>query len=191
VKPRVSNSTVFALCVLACVAPGLPLAAAEPSAAPPDFAWLAGNWLSCRADGYVEERWLGPSRGILVGATLTHGRRRTGFEYARIAPAADGAYAFHAQPGGRPPVEFRLVTNAPGQLVFENRDHDFPQRIEYRLDRAVLVARVSGEIDGRTVAEEWRYERRRDHGAAACPATAAPSDHALQEPAQCAADDNR
>jgi hypothetical protein len=63
VKPRVSNSTVFALCVLACVAPGLPLAAAEPSAAPPDFAWLAGNWLSCRADGYVEERWLGPSRG--------------------------------------------------------------------------------------------------------------------------------
>jgi hypothetical protein len=158
-KLRQLISIVLVVSVLATGPAGVRADAPEAGSvgAKPELDWLAGNWISCRGDSYVEERWLGPSRGILVGAMLTHGTRRTSFEYARIAPSADGTYVFHAQPAGRPQVEFRLVPAAAGHLVFENRAHDFPQRIIYWREGEALHARVEGLVRGTLESEEWQW----------------------------------
>jgi hypothetical protein len=42
----------------------------------------------------------------------------------------DGIF-YIAQPQGNPPTEFRLTESLGNRVVFENKAHDFPQRIVY------------------------------------------------------------
>ena len=47
-------------------------------------------------------------------------------------------------------------------MVFENLQHDFPQRILYWLDAAgAMHARIEGPQAGKTVSEEWVWTRAR------------------------------
>jgi hypothetical protein len=46
------------------------------------------------------------------------------------------------------------------KVVFENPDHDFPQRILYWLEDAdVLRARIEGTEDGENRGVEWTFRR--------------------------------
>jgi hypothetical protein len=143
--------------------PALALAlAAAPGAPAPDgidsLAWLAGHWEWSGPDRRVEELWLPPAGGMLLAL---HRDVRDGkpahFEYLRIEAREDGIF-YVASPGGRPPTDFRLVAREPARVVFENPAHDFPQRIEYRLDGDELVALV-GTLDPSARTEEWRWRR--------------------------------
>ena len=70
-----------------------------------------------------------------------------------------------ASPGGRSPsTPFRLVRSTPGPMheaVFENPDHDFPNRIIYRLseEEGVLTARIEGKRDVHTQSQDWTMKR--------------------------------
>jgi hypothetical protein len=131
------------------------VAAAAAAAVTPKLDWMAGDWVSCTPGEVVEERWLGPSRDVLVGVNLTRTEKGDSFEFIRVAHGAKGL-AYIAQPGGRPPVEFTLVEARPGYARFENPGHDFPRRIVYRRDGEALVAAATGLDDqGPT----WRFQR--------------------------------
>ncbi len=82
-----------------------------------------------------------------------------GFEYLRIEERPVGI-VYVAQPGGRPGTEFTLRKLQGTEVVFENPDHDFPQRIIYRIDEeGRLIARIEGRIGGSLRFKEWTYER--------------------------------
>ena len=135
------------------------LAAAQPGAtatAQPDLDWLSGYWLSC-ADGVeVSETWSNRRGGIMLGSSITSGDDSFGWEQTRIEASADGL-SFHAQPRGQPPASFRLVRSGPAEAVFENPEHDFPQRVIYRRDGDRLTGRIEGVAGGREQAMEWHY----------------------------------
>ena len=138
------------------------LAAAVASTSSPDLSWMAGDWVSCAPAEVVEERWLGPSRGTLVGVNLTRTPKGDSFEFIRVGQGAKGL-AYIARPGGRPAVEFTLVEAREGYARFENPDHDFPRRIVYRREGEILFAAATGLDDkGPT----WRMRR---GDASACP----------------------
>jgi hypothetical protein len=131
--------------------------------AAPDLGWMAGDWVSCTPREIVEERWLGPAGGGLVGVNLTRTPDGRSFEFLRVDQGAKGL-AYLASPGGRsPPTEFPLAEARPGYARFENPAHDFPKRIVYRREGAELHAEVSG--DGPTLS--WRMTAGE---ASACPA---------------------
>jgi hypothetical protein len=77
------------------------------------------------------------------------------FEFLRIAAGPDGVPVYWASPDGRPPVAFRLSQSGPGRVVFDNPQHDYPQRIAYQRSDGGLVATVSA-LDG-SHAMRWRY----------------------------------
>jgi hypothetical protein len=139
--------------VLAAVALclGLPVSAQE---AAPDLSWLAGHWRS-EADGRIsEELWTAPEGGIMLGLGRTiRGGRASGFEFLMIS--LEGEAAYHAQPGGRPPVRFALAEHGPERAVFENPGHDFPQRIAYVRDGDRLDAEISLLDGSRAVSWSW------------------------------------
>lgn len=116
--------------------------AAEPSKLAA-LDWITGAWMAQDGENTIEERWLGPYGDLMLGVSLTaNNGSAVAFEYLRIE-AKDGAITYLAQPGGRPPTAFKLVKHEPGLAVFENLEHDFPQRIIYRLiDKDHLTARV-------------------------------------------------
>ena len=77
-------------------------------AALPDLSWLGGDWRRCKDGEIVEERWLGPRGGLLIGANLTSSRGKASFENLRIA-AGEDTWIYWASPMGRTAVPFRLV----------------------------------------------------------------------------------
>src|SRR5437867_3346555 len=104
--------------------------------------WMAGTWVQKQALDTVQESWLGPQGGVMVAVNLTQDQKRgTSFEFLRIA-SKDGRPVYFASPQGRTPVEFPLTEMTENSVVFENKAHDFPQRIVYaREGNDVLVAR--------------------------------------------------
>lgn len=116
--------------------------------------WMAGYWLSCET-GEVAESWTGAGTGVLIGATLTQGQQ-AGFEFLRIADNGRGGYSYFSMPNGRSPAtEFAMVSNANSRAVFENLEHDFPQRIIYERNGEHLHARIEDASAAQGM--DWNY----------------------------------
>jgi hypothetical protein len=113
----------------------------------PSLDWIAGHWCADLGEEYVEEFWLPPHGGVAIGLGRTRtSDQTTAFEYFRIA-VLDGIQSYIAQPGGRPPTVFRRTASGERWVRFENPDHDFPRRIEYRREGDALRAEIAGPGD--------------------------------------------
>lgn len=129
------------------------LAALLLSTAAPDLSWMSGDWKLCAGGVVVEERWIGPADGLMVGASLTRSPKGAAFEHLRIAQTPEG-WAYLASPGGRPATAFVVKSAGASEVVFENLKHDFPKRIAYRRDGEALVAQISDETGK---GPSWRF----------------------------------
>ena len=109
-----------------------------------EFAWLAGS-RSVKGNTLIEERWTDPASNMMLGVSRTvRGDKVVEFEFLRIEARADGLF-YVAQPGGRPPTDFKLTKWDGTEAIFENPEHDFPKRVIYRrMPDNVVVAKVDG-----------------------------------------------
>lgn len=121
-----------------------------------DMSWMAGYWLDCAGGREASETWSDPRAGLSVGHAVTISGGEVSFEVSHIGPTAAG-FAYVAQPGGVPPTAFVLIESGPGRAVFANPENDFPTRVIYERDGAVLKARIEGEIDGLARSMEWNF----------------------------------
>lgn len=122
------------------------------------LAWLAGSWVQQDDKRTVREVWFAPVDGVMAGLsqTLRPGRKPS-IEFMTISAEPDGA-TFTAHPADQAPTPFVLKPGlGRNEAVFENLDHDFPQRIIYRRCGEDLCARIEGAVKGRLQAQEWRY----------------------------------
>lgn len=123
--------------------------------------WLAGSWSGSKGGVVSEEHWTSSAGGALIGLHKdVKGDRMTSFEFLRIELDAERRVCYVASPRGGAPTSFCATELGARRVVFENRAHDFPQRIHYWLDaEGRLHARVEGSVDGREVGEEWVWSR--------------------------------
>jgi len=139
-------------------------AAAEERAAPPpriaDLGWLAGCWSMSTGERTVHEQWMPPGGDSLLGMSRTAAPGRTlEHEFIRIV-ARDETLVFVALPSGQPEASFRLRSSGPRELVFENPEHDFPQRIGYKSESDdQLTAWVEGRHGDRERRIDFPYRR--------------------------------
>lgn len=123
-----------------------------------DLGFMTGSWRLTRGDSVVEEHWTGPRGGTLFGIGRTmRGDETSAFEFLRIEARRDGIY-YVASPSGRPATPFKLRQFAKDRVVFENRAHDFPQRIAYWREGDRLCAEVSGTAKGKPSTERWCWD---------------------------------
>jgi len=125
------------------------------------FAWMAGDWQMTSGATCTDERWMPPANDMLIGMSRTvQNGRTTSFEFMRIVARPDGIY-FVAQPGGRPPVDFKLQAASNSEAVFVNPGHaDHLKRIVYRRSAtAELTARIEGEDNGKAFAVDYVYRQ--------------------------------
>ncbi len=121
------------------------------------LSWMSGYWLSCDGGREVSETWSDPRGGVMAGVTVTIGRSGRGsVEFTRVATVGEGL-AFLAQPGGIPATAFPLVEVTANRAVFENPDHDFPQRVIYSRHGDTLTGRIEGTVDGQAQSMTWTY----------------------------------
>ena len=128
-----------------------------------DLAWMVGHWgpvASEKRAAASEEHWIPAAGGMMMAVSRTVVRGEVvEFEFLRIETRADGLY-YVAQPGGQPPVAFKLTKSTKDSVVFENPQHDHPKIIEYRLDGPnALVATIEGDEGGKHKKQSFRFER--------------------------------
>ena len=125
-----------------------------------DLGWLAGCWTMSRDGRVTEETWLRPAAGNLVGVgrTLRDGALRQ-YEFMRI-DVQNGVVTFTAVPSNQSQASFPAVRHTAGEIVFENKAHDFPRTITYRSSGPdTLYAAIQGPINGSDRTIEFNYIR--------------------------------
>ena len=129
-----------------------------PAPAVGSLNWLEGHWRSESGPAEItDEVWIGARAGKMFGIGRSVRRQLTrSFEYMRIEEA-EGSLVFVAQPNGAPPTRFRMVSHARGEIAFENRSTDYPQRVVYRRQGERLTATIS-LADG-SKAVSWSFRR--------------------------------
>lgn len=122
------------------------------------LAWMAGRWAGASGTTEMEEIWMPPAGGVMVGMhrdVFASGRHF--FEHLRIV-AGDSGVIYLASPGGRqPPTPFRLTEQGERSARFENPAHDFPQTIVYRREGDVLRVSAEGTEGGKPVRASWEW----------------------------------
>jgi hypothetical protein len=134
----------------------------KPAATLADLRWIAGVWTLSGGDHTVEEQWTEPASNAMLGLSRTlAGGRMVAFEFLRIETRPEGIF-YVAQPGGRPPTDFRLTSWDGRTATFENPAHDFPRRILYTHNAdGSLTARVDGGAGVTQGAQSFAFKRTR------------------------------
>jgi hypothetical protein len=128
-----------------------------------DVAWLQGCWELRDGDRVVEERWAPPRAGSMLGVgRTTRGDTLLEHEYI-VLSERDGRLAYQAHPSGQASAVF-LSRSPAGQeaetIVFENLEHDFPQRVGYRRTGSdALLGWIEGTAGGKSRRVEFSYRR--------------------------------
>lgn len=120
-----------------------------PTASIDRLAWLAGCWEGMVGGSQYYEHWMKPAGGAMMGVSQTVARGKTEeYEFLQIRQEENGVF-YVAKPSGQAEAAFRLVEHDSDRAMFENPQHDFPQRIIYRLrSDGGLLARIEGRENG-------------------------------------------
>jgi hypothetical protein len=141
---------------------------ASPQSATPRIdrvAWLQGCWISESPQRTIEENWMAPRGGSMIGVARTT-RDGTLVEYKLVVLREQkGQLEYEAHPSGQATTVFLSTVLDDSRVVFENPQHDFPQRIGYeRKGPEAVLAWIEGNTGGKPRRIEFSYRRTRCPG---------------------------
>lgn len=112
--------------------------------------WLSGCWELNKNDLKITEQWMKPFGNTMLGMSRTVKNNVTmEYEFLQIYKDEIGDIYYVAMPSGQEKTRFKLVWLSDDEAVFENFEHDFPQRIRYFLNSSeTLEALISGNVNG-------------------------------------------
>ena len=144
-----SMTTLFSVC------------AQSPKTSVSDLAWLSGCWESNRNGREINEQWMKPAGQTMLGMGRTVSKGKTvEYEFVQIREDGDGSIYYVAKPSGQSEASFKLIKYQNREATFENPEHDFPQRVIYRLEPdGSLFARVEGTSNGKARGFDYPMKR--------------------------------
>lgn len=126
--------------------------------------WLEGRWQQRSEAGILTETWTKNGRELRGKSYLLDGGDTVFSESLSLKIRKGEVFYVPVIPDQNEGKEtlFKLVSTENNRFVFENRAHDFPQRIIYRqLPGDSLLARIEGEVKGKLKFEEFKMKRQR------------------------------
>lgn len=128
-----------------------------------DLSWISGCWQSENKEknSSVSEFWTRVAGGSMFGVSRTiRGGKLGDYEYLRIVQDEKGIF-YIAKPKANPDeTAFKLVKLSGTEAIFENPEHDFPQRIIYRLEGGTnMFARVEGNNKGKPMGFDFKMAK--------------------------------
>lgn len=120
--------------------------------------WLIGNWQNISPQGHFQENWKKINDTLFTGeGSLIAGNDTMFYETIRLEQRGTYLYYIAVVRGqnNNEPVSFRLTSYGNHQFIFQNPDHDYPQKITYIHGPGdSLFAEVSGMKDGKSAEEK-------------------------------------
>jgi hypothetical protein len=131
-----------------------------------DISWILGQWKGVDDNTAIfHERWVKENETTYTGSgcSLTPEGDTLFKEALKINVVEGVPYYVATIPENPGPVLFRLVKGDATTAVFENKEHDFPQRIAYSLEtKNTMSVKLEGVENGRPKIEMLRFERVND-----------------------------
>lgn len=125
--------------------------------------WLLGTWANHTQRGIVYESWSRASESELSGRSyMLRGTDTVLFESVQILQEPGTLFYVPrvANQNNGQAVRFQLHQLLDDMMVFQNRDHDFPQWISYqRITPDSLVAVISGTKNGKIRRQTFPMKR--------------------------------
>jgi hypothetical protein len=115
-----------------------------------DLHWLAGCWERTRPTSRMVELWTPAVNNVMTGTSwsVTDSSQRE-LEQLRLFARGD-TLIYEAHPSTQAMNEFKSTKVSANEIVFEDPEHDFPQKITYRRVGAdSLLAVTEGDRAGR------------------------------------------
>lgn len=124
------------------------------------LAWISGCWKMEFPKVTVEEQWMKPYGNSMIGMSRTASAKKTNaYEFLRIVQQGD-SILYISIPSGQTETAFLLTKCTENEAVFENPEHDFPQRIIYhRNDDGSLLAAIDGMQNSKQRREEFPMKK--------------------------------
>ena len=123
------------------------------------LAWMAGCWELTSPQRTVHEQWTKPAGQTMLGVGRTVRDGKTVEHEFIVIKIQGGRLAYEAHPSGQAQATFLATQVTESSVVFENPDHDFPQRVGYQRRGDSLQAWIDGAQNGRTGRVEFPYQR--------------------------------
>jgi hypothetical protein len=118
-----------------------------------DFKVMAGCWES-RDDSkklLISEQWMSPAGTSILGIGRTvKNEKTTDWEFMRIEQRPDGIFYVAKPKANSAETDFKLISTDESRFVFENKAHDFPQRVIYTVTKDSFTGRIEGEMNGKS-----------------------------------------
>jgi hypothetical protein len=125
--------------------------------------WLLGVWVYQSPKGDIFESWKKLNDSSFVGHSYTMaGSDTITAEEIRLVERNGEVNYIPSVPDQNMglPVKFKMTSMTDNELIFENPQHDFPQRISYqRLTDDSLVAEISGLMKGENRSQRFPMHR--------------------------------
>lgn len=122
-------------------------------------AWLAGCWSLTDGERSVDEHWMAPRAGSMQGMSRTvRGDKLVAYESVLLRARGE-QLDYEVQPSGQARTVFTSTVVTDTSVVFENLQHDFPQRVAYQRDGERLLAWIEGPRSGQMRRIEYPYKR--------------------------------
>jgi hypothetical protein len=126
------------------------------------ISWLLGHWEMKLQSGVLHEDWKRRDEHSFEGNSYiqTKNGEKKLLESVLLVASDSGRYYIPTtmEQNNRQPVPFKLSTYTSRNFIAENKEHDFPQRIEYSSDSAgQLSAIVDGKENGNYRKEEFFF----------------------------------
>lgn len=125
------------------------------------LSWMSGCWELKKPTSTTVESWGRSTENLLIGTSQTiKGTKSVAFEFLRIM-ATDKGLTYFAQPSNaKEPTAFASTKVTGNEVIFENLQHDFPQRIIYKSDGPdKLNARIEGPMNGSLKGIDFAFTR--------------------------------
>ena len=124
---------------------------------------LAGLWKMDTKRGTIYEEWQMRGAGRLAGRSYRLNNKDT-MVLENVVLSLQGNDIFYtpvvSNQNNQQPVPFKLISCSGNRYVFENKEHDYPQRVIYELvSMNDLRARIEGSKNGKEMGSDFNYIR--------------------------------
>lgn len=125
--------------------------------------WLLGNWENKSVEGNLTESWKKANDSTFQATSYFIKEKDTlHFETIILEQKGENATYYAAVQGQNDgkPIAFKLKAASEKELLFENLQHDYPQKINYTpITADSLVVKISGMQQGKPSSEQFSMKR--------------------------------
>lgn len=124
--------------------------------------WVIGDWQNLSKDGDLYESWTKKDDSTFAGKSFMIVNKDTVYSEKVILELRNNDLNYVVSVSDQQPVSFKFTVVDKGEIIFENKAHDFPQRVIYKeIKPDSLYARIEGDENGKPRQEEFRMIKRK------------------------------